>query len=226
MVPVLGAAETRGTGSLFRTNGPLNANCLTYGCNFAIADFGAKSRRPAFRTARGLSSDIMTKRSAGLLLFRRNDSALELLLVHMGGPFWAKKDDGAWSILEGDSMRTRRTRFAARREFEENRLPAAGRRVRAGPLQAVRRQGDRGLRGRRRFRSAEFPEQHVRDGMAAAVRQARGIPEADRAAWFAPAEALRKVTKGRVPDRRGAAAESSCGSLSSSLRTKQEHSVQ
>src|SRR5215467_10706300 len=61
----------------------------------------------------------MPKRSAGLLLFRRNGSALELLLVHMGGPFWAKKDDGAWSIPKGLYEASEDALAAARREFEE-----------------------------------------------------------------------------------------------------------
>ena len=42
------------------------------------------------------------KRSAGLLLFRGSGEGLELLLVHMGGPFWARKDEGAWSIPKGE----------------------------------------------------------------------------------------------------------------------------
>jgi len=43
----------------------------------------------------------MPERSAGLLMFRRLGHTTEVLLVHMGGPFWAKKDDGAWSIPKG-----------------------------------------------------------------------------------------------------------------------------
>ena len=43
----------------------------------------------------------MAKRSAGLLIYRRNDGDIQVLLVHPGGPFWAKKDDGAWSIPKG-----------------------------------------------------------------------------------------------------------------------------
>ncbi|MGH9560824.1 MAG: NUDIX domain-containing protein, partial [Terracidiphilus sp.] len=60
----------------------------------------------------------MPKQSAGLLLFRRTDSILELLLVHPGGPFWAKKDDGAWSIPKGEIAEGEDPLQAARREFE------------------------------------------------------------------------------------------------------------
>src|SRR5258707_15865291 len=61
----------------------------------------------------------MPKRSAGFLLFRRNGPSPELLLVHPGGPFWAKKDDGAWSIPKGLYEAADDPLAAARREFQE-----------------------------------------------------------------------------------------------------------
>jgi predicted NUDIX family NTP pyrophosphohydrolase len=60
----------------------------------------------------------MPKRSAGLLLFRRKP-ALEVLLVHPGGPFWAKKDEAAWSIPKGEVDEGEELEAAARREFAE-----------------------------------------------------------------------------------------------------------
>ena len=60
------------------------------------------------------------KRSAGLLLWRRaEDGALEVLLGHPGGPFYARKDDGAWSVLKGEVERDEDPLTVARREFEE-----------------------------------------------------------------------------------------------------------
>lgn len=59
------------------------------------------------------------RRSAGILLFRWHDGALEVLLGHMGGPFWAAKDGGAWSIPKGEYGGDEEPRSAARREFEE-----------------------------------------------------------------------------------------------------------
>jgi predicted NUDIX family NTP pyrophosphohydrolase len=59
------------------------------------------------------------KRSAGLLLYRRRDGRLEVLLVHPGGPFWARRDAGAWSIPKGEYEDGEDPRVAARREFEE-----------------------------------------------------------------------------------------------------------
>jgi predicted NUDIX family NTP pyrophosphohydrolase len=61
----------------------------------------------------------MAKQSAGILLFRRRSDVLEVFLVHPGGPFWAKKDDGAWSIPKGEFMADEEPLDAARREFTE-----------------------------------------------------------------------------------------------------------
>jgi predicted NUDIX family NTP pyrophosphohydrolase len=61
----------------------------------------------------------MPKRSAGLLLYRRNHQGLEVFLVHPGGPFWSKKDLGAWSIPKGEYTDAEDPLDAARREFQE-----------------------------------------------------------------------------------------------------------
>ncbi|MEV6051967.1 NUDIX domain-containing protein [Streptomyces sp. NPDC052107] len=60
-----------------------------------------------------------TKRSAGLLLFRHTDDGLEVLLGHMGGPLWAKKDAGAWTVPKGEYDPDEPAWEAARREFQE-----------------------------------------------------------------------------------------------------------
>ena len=61
----------------------------------------------------------MAKRSAGILMYRRRDGRTEVLLVHPGGPFWAKKDAGAWSIPKGEYTDGKDPRTEALREFEE-----------------------------------------------------------------------------------------------------------
>ena len=61
----------------------------------------------------------MPTRSAGLLLHRRGPSGTEVLIGHMGGPFWAKKDEGAWSVFKGEYDDSEDPFAAARREFEE-----------------------------------------------------------------------------------------------------------
>jgi predicted NUDIX family NTP pyrophosphohydrolase len=67
------------------------------------------------------------KTSAGLLMYRRRNDRLEFLLVHPGGPFWAKKDQGAWTIPKGEIEAGEDPLAAARREFEEELgFPAVG----------------------------------------------------------------------------------------------------
>jgi len=73
----------------------------------------------AQRAPEGTRWVMMSKRSAGLLMYRRRGSALEVFLVHPGGPFWAKKDAGAWSIPKGEYLEQEEPLEAAKREFVE-----------------------------------------------------------------------------------------------------------
>jgi predicted NUDIX family NTP pyrophosphohydrolase len=61
----------------------------------------------------------MSKQSAGLLMFRRCGAAIEVLLVHPGGPFWKNKDEGAWTFPRGEVEPGEELEAAARREFHE-----------------------------------------------------------------------------------------------------------
>jgi predicted NUDIX family NTP pyrophosphohydrolase len=62
---------------------------------------------------------MVEKRSAGLLVYRRTTSGVEVLLGHMGGPFWARRDEGAWTVPKGEYEPDEQPEAAARREFEE-----------------------------------------------------------------------------------------------------------
>lgn len=139
-------------------------------------------------------------RSAGLLLFRRAGGGLELFLVHPGGPFWANKDDGAWSIPKGLYEDGEDALAAARREFAEEvgtpvdgdvialgefRLPS-GKRLSAW---AIEGDLDPATVASNTF-EMEWPP---RSGKRAQ------FPEVDRAAWFEPDAARRKLTKGHLP---------------------------
>jgi predicted NUDIX family NTP pyrophosphohydrolase len=62
---------------------------------------------------------MAAKRSAGILLFRRTDTVVEVLLGHMGGPFWARRDAGGWSVPKGELEPDEEPEAAARREFSE-----------------------------------------------------------------------------------------------------------
>jgi len=140
------------------------------------------------------------KRSAGILAYRWRDGAPELFLVHPGGPFWKNKDDGAWSIPKGEIDPDEDPLMAARREFREETgqaidgafTPLDPVKIASGKVieaWAIEHDLDADAIRTNTF-EIEWPP---RSGK----RQA--FPEVDRAAWFAAATALRKVTKGQVP---------------------------
>ena len=141
----------------------------------------------------------MAKTSAGLLLYRRRGGRLEVLLVHPGGPFWAKKDRGAWSIPKGELERDEAPLAAARREFrEETGHAAAGEFL---PLGTSRQPGGKtviawaveGDLDPAAIVSNEFAmEWPPRSG------RVRRFPEIDRAAWFSLDEARRRIVKGQA----------------------------
>ena len=86
---------------------------------------------------------MTTKQSAGLLMYRKRGESVQVLLVHPGGPFWAKKDLGSWSMPKGEFSEDEDALKAARREFEEETgfLPT-GKFIRLGRNQAAKRQAD------------------------------------------------------------------------------------
>jgi predicted NUDIX family NTP pyrophosphohydrolase len=143
---------------------------------------------------------FVAEASAGILLYRLSGAEPEVLLVHPGGPFWAKKDDGAWSIPKGLQEPGEEPLAAARREFAEETgtlpsgeaIPLGSFRQASGKtVTAFALAGDLDLAG---FRSNSFEiEWPPRSGR----RQA--FPEADRAGWFTLAEARVKLTRGQLP---------------------------
>ncbi|MGY1695983.1 NUDIX domain-containing protein [Geodermatophilus sp. SYSU D00814] len=143
----------------------------------------------------------MPRRSAGILLYRRGPGgAPEVLLGHMGGPFWARKDDGAWSIPKGEHDDAEDALAAARREFEEelgspvpatSLTPLGELRAGAKVLTVWAGEGDLDAAA---VVSGTFPlEWPPRSG------RVQHFPEVDRAAWFGLDEARAKLVKGQVP---------------------------
>ena len=142
----------------------------------------------------------MAQKSAGILMYRMKDHGPELLLVHPGGPFWAKRDDGAWSIPKGLFEDDEDPLIAARREFAEETgcLPAENfillgrfKQPSGKTISAWAVEGDFDLsKFHSNLFSMEWPPKSGR---------MREFPEADRAGWFAPDEALRKIVKGQRP---------------------------
>jgi predicted NUDIX family NTP pyrophosphohydrolase len=143
----------------------------------------------------------MPRRSAGILLHRPGADGQEVLLVHPGGPYWARRDDGGWSIPKGEHEDDEDARSCALREFaEELGTPPpdapltdlgevrqrAGKRVTAWALA-----GDLDASA---VRSNTFMlEWPPRSG------QLREFPEVDRAGWFSIAEARRKLLPAQTP---------------------------
>jgi predicted NUDIX family NTP pyrophosphohydrolase len=137
----------------------------------------------------------MAKRSAGILLYRRRGGAVEVLLVHPGGPLWANKDLGAWSIPKGEYGEGEDPLAVALREFEEetgHRPPQAG----LVELGEVRQRGGKvvtawaapGDLDPSAITSNTFTlEWPPRSGTR------REFPEVDRAGWFELASARGKL---------------------------------
>jgi predicted NUDIX family NTP pyrophosphohydrolase len=141
------------------------------------------------------------KTSAGLLPFRLRDGSLEVLIAHMGGPFWTRKDDGAWSIVKGEYDEREDPYDAALREFEEETgaPPPRGEPLALGELRqhsgklivawALDGDFDPDTLASNTF-TLEWPRGS--GGM-------QEFPEIDRAAWFDCETARRKLVPGQVP---------------------------
>lgn len=133
-------------------------------------------------------------------MYRRRARSFEFLLVHPGGPFWKDKDAGAWSIPKGEFEDGEPPLDAARREFEEETgFSVAGpfmeltpRRQKSGKLvHAWAVEGDLDAAAvRSNTFTVEWPPRSGR---------MRIFPEVDRAAWFAPEEAARRILSGQAP---------------------------
>jgi predicted NUDIX family NTP pyrophosphohydrolase len=143
----------------------------------------------------------MPKRSAGILMYRRNP-ALELLLVHPGGPFWARKDLGAWSIPKGEYGPGEEPLAVALRELEEE----TGKRIEGQSDRDVVALGDVVQPGRKVVTAfaleGELDPAELRSNVFELEWPPRSgrkqtFPEVDRAAWFSPEEAQRRILAGQ-----------------------------
>lgn len=142
----------------------------------------------------------MAKLSAGLVMYRRRGGGLEVFLVHPGGPFWAKKDAGAWSIPKGEYAEGEDALAAAQREFEEETgFVARGDFVDLGTVKqpggkVVRAWAIEGDCDPAELKSNMFEmEWPPRSGRLAE------FPEVDRAGWFSVEEARERILKGQLP---------------------------
>ncbi|HZP03391.1 MAG TPA: NUDIX domain-containing protein [Terracidiphilus sp.] len=142
----------------------------------------------------------MPKRSAGLLVYRHREDTPEVFLVHPGGPFWAKKDLGAWTIPKGEYLDDEEPLQAARREFEEETgfrvdgdfielgtiTQASGKIVSAWACE-----GD--------FDPAQLTSNTCEIEWPPRSGRQITIPEVDRGAWFSVSEAEQRILNAQQP---------------------------
>jgi predicted NUDIX family NTP pyrophosphohydrolase len=141
------------------------------------------------------------KLSAGLMLYRARDGVAEVLIAHPGGPFWARKDDGAWSIPKGEYSDGEDPWVAAQREFAEEiglQVPS-GPRIDLGVVKqpsgkvvtAFAVHGDLDItEARSNTFELEWPK---------GSGKMREFPEVDRISWLPVAQARAKLLKGQRP---------------------------
>lgn len=142
----------------------------------------------------------MTKKSAGILLFRTSSGELEVFLVHPGGPFWVNKDEGVWSIPKGEFDDNEDAFAAAKREFlEETGFTITGNYVALTPVKqsnfkmvyAWALQGD--CDAQSLVSNAFDMEWPPNSGTT------QSFPEVDRGNWFSLTQAQNKIVKGQLP---------------------------
>lgn len=142
----------------------------------------------------------MPKESAGILLYRRTEGALEVLLAHMGGPFWAKKETGAWTIPKGLIDRGEEPYAAARREFEEElgTPPPPGPAIDLGDIQQAS-----GKRVRVWALEGDFDPTEVSSNLLEIEWPPRSgvhrqFPEVDRVEWFRRDDIGDRLIRGQI----------------------------
>ena len=139
--------------------------------------------------------------SAGILLYRRTDSRVEVLLAHPGGPYFAKKDLGDWSVVKGEVEPGEELLAVARREFTEETGHQAPDGVPIDLASIVQKGGktvhawamEGDLDPTKAFSNEVLIEWPPRSG------RRQPFPEIDRVDWFSPDEARRRVKETQIP---------------------------
>src|SRR3954470_24946644 len=153
--------------------------------------------------ARSTSVPAMAKTSAGILLYRGERDSLEVLLVHPGGPFWAKKDDGAWSIPKGELDDGEDSRACALRELEEEIGSSLGlaseRLIELGEVRLKSGKRVQGWAAEGDFDPAALRSNTFVIEWPPRSGSEREFPEVDRAEWFAPEQARLKINPAQAP---------------------------
>jgi predicted NUDIX family NTP pyrophosphohydrolase len=141
----------------------------------------------------------MSKQSAGILLFRKSTGTLEVLLVHPGGPFWAKKDEHAWSIPKGEPAPDEALLATARREMaEETGVHVEAELLSLGELEQPSGKVVHVWAAAQDFDPAALCSNTFRLEWPPRSGNLREFPEVDRAGWFTVEVARQKLLEGQL----------------------------
>ena len=141
---------------------------------------------------------VMAKKSAGILLYRIQNKNPEIFLVHPGGPFWAKKDDGAWSIPKGEFEDNEDPLDAAKREFEEETgLRISGEFVQLNPIKQKSGKIVFAWALEGNFDPATIKSNSFEIEWPPGSGKMRSFPEIDKAEWFSITVAKTKINSGQ-----------------------------
>jgi predicted NUDIX family NTP pyrophosphohydrolase len=141
------------------------------------------------------------KLSAGLIIYREGAEGVEVLIAHMGGPYWAKKDDGGWSIPKGEYDEGAEPLEVAHREFEEElgAPPPPGDRLDLGELRQPNGKRIQAWAILGDFDASDIHSNQFEIEWPPRSGKMQSFPEVDRAGWFGLGQARRKLVKGQVP---------------------------
>jgi predicted NUDIX family NTP pyrophosphohydrolase len=141
----------------------------------------------------------MTKKSAGILLYRFRKGKLQVFLVHPGGPFWARKDKAAWSIPKGEFDDSEDPLEAAKREFqEETGMPVNGDFIDLGGCRQPGRKIIRAWAVEGDCDPAAIKSNTFEMEWPPKSGKYKSFPEVDKAGWFSAGDAKEKLHKGQV----------------------------
>jgi predicted NUDIX family NTP pyrophosphohydrolase len=160
-----------------------------------VGIINSPARKPSSR-----ESDMAAKQSAGLLLYRWGEEGLEVLLAHPGGPFWAKKDLGAWSIPKGEFLEDEEPVAAARREFaEEIGTRVDGEVLALTPVKQKSRKLVHAFAVEHDLNVEHISSNSFEMEWPPKSGKMQPFPEVDRAAWFRLEEARTRIQPGQAP---------------------------